>query len=220
MKRSIAVVFALGACGHCFAGACCFDGDQCDELTEFQCVEQGGAFQGKESRCDDYDDDGIAEECDPPPAVKWDTLYYTNGNLIQRSDFENRLVDNIAIASGTPRWLTVSELLGKMYWIDDDGVFRSNLDGTSIEHLTFSTAFSRFHLDEHGEQIYGYQSNSTIRRCNLDLTDCETLFSNPPSWLWVARDPASQLTDYDGDADTDLEDFAEFQNQMTGPKSD
>ena len=85
-----------------------------------------------------------------------------------------------------------------MYWIDDVGIRRANLNGSNVETLVRGESGWPLTLDVSGGKIYwigyedrdGYPTRATIQRANLDGSNVETLVRGKYGWpltLDIAR---------------------------------
>ena len=109
------------------------------------------------------------------------TIYWTNGDKIQRADADGGNVEDL-VTFGSPRSLALDVLEGKIYWTDQDTrwIWRANLDGSDSEAIVRTRLIRpvAIALDLGRGKIYWTDAGSNkIQRANLNGSGVQTLVS-------------------------------------------
>jgi hypothetical protein len=115
--------------------------------------------------------------------IYWTELY---GSGIYRADINGNSVEKIYVSSTSapelrPKSLKVDESNGNLYWTEFVSIFRSNLDGSSLEEVYNGGNYAPKYLtlDVEGGKIY-WTETYRIYRANLNGTAVEELYSGSP----------------------------------------
>lgn len=100
----------------------------------------------------------------------------------------------------TPNDVVLDVAGGKMYWGEagsTQSIFRSNLDGNSVESLVTSANPNFLAIDTLANKVYWTNSSAnTVMRANLDGSNSETVYSVGLTVEGIAVDPHNQYIYY------------------------
>ena len=120
-------------------------------------------------------------------------VYWRNPqeDSIQRCPFDGSLVENVieGIGSGN-HGIAIDPFQRKIYYAANSRLWRANLDGSNQE-VVRNENVSHLAIDAKDRTIYYNIHNSrTVRRCNLDGSDAETVLTTSPGGPGdIALDP-------------------------------
>ncbi len=126
-------------------------------------------------------------------------LYYTSpdGGSIRKCDFDGGN-DVLVLSPTSPDRVRVDVPGGKCYWVDGTKIYRDTIPGGGDSELLYTdtgTTIETFHLNLVDGKIYWTNyTTDLIRRCNLDGTSVETIFTSTVSLYGMALDiPAGKM---------------------------
>lgn len=105
-------------------------------------------------------------------------VYWVNGSQIKRADLSGLNIETIVSGADAAFGLAVHPGQAKVYWTQrtgvDRGVYRANLDGSSVEFLTSTTEgpAGEIHLDLSAGKMYWTEAGNVFR-ANLDGSSVE-----------------------------------------------
>jgi hypothetical protein len=153
-------------------GACCLPDDRCRiGLSEIDCIDDLGTYEGDDTTCDDVDEDGIADICQMATGVVYVDVDATGlGDGTSWADAFNYLQDGLAEAAANPEATQVWVAAGT--YTPDQGAGQTPGDRTASIHLINGVpiyggfAGDEFHLGQRD-----WSANPTILSGDLNGDD-------------------------------------------------
>jgi len=115
-------------------------------------------------------------------SVYWTENSATPYGAVKRADLDGTNVQTLVTGLNGAKGLALDLAAAKMYFSDDDGLYRANLDGSSPEILllsAFSVPVAIIDVDPGGSTLYWSDGTATIYASDLDATSYASIASTP-----------------------------------------